>query len=105
MSKFYFIAALSFTLISCDAIHKNNVKGVYSCIDKGKGAHDEIEFTDTKCMMPDLLGEGMALEYTVEDNYVYVNIENGVQTKFKIIDTDTLRGEGFIKGTYVREAE
>ena len=105
MKKLYLLAALAATLTSCDAMHKQNLKGTYKNIETRGGLWrivDHIEVTDTKFVVASSMGE-QATDYKVEDGYVYAGPEMA-QIRFKIVGSDTLRNEANMayEGTYVR---
>lgn len=104
MNKLYLLAALTLTLASCDTLTKSNLKGQYEYIgsDHRMRVLDKFELTPTKFIMPrSFIGEA-AMDYKVEDGYVYAGPEGG-QIRFRIIG-DTLRNEGTagMDGDYVR---
>ena len=106
MYKMYLLAAIAFTLGSCDNMTKSKLKGSYKYIGKDRmNVIPQIEFTDTKAIMPGFLTGKMALDYKLEDGYAYVSMAGvgGPQTRFKIVSTDTLYSDGMgCEGTYVR---
>lgn len=96
---------MAFTLSSCNTMNKSTLKGTYKYV----GAIPKhvlllsrtLEFTDTKLV----LDIGMSMDYTIEDGYAYVSMGGvgGPQTRFKIVNTDTLSSDAMgCEGTYAR---
>jgi hypothetical protein len=104
MNKLYLLAALMLALTSCDILTKKRLPGTYHYIGQKQPfqALSKFELTDKKFIMASLVGEA-AMDYVVEDGYVYAG-PAGSQIRFKIISADTLRNEGTMgfEGTYVR---
>lgn len=106
MNKLYLLASV-LLVTSCQTPTTPNVKGTYRYLGDGKpafGGNRNLEFTTSKFIM----GGSIAMDYKVEDGYVFVGTSEG-QTRFKVISEDTLRAEVNdimgLDGTYVRVKE
>jgi hypothetical protein len=64
---------------------------------------NEVNFGDKICRF-DYAGISMSGEYTIDKNYVYINVGGELGTlSMEIIDNQTLEGEGWISGTFEKK--
>ena len=60
----------------------------------------EVNFGDKICRF-DYVGTTMSGEYTIDGNYIYIEVGGELGTlAMEIIDEHTLEGEGWISGTF-----
>jgi len=63
----------------------------------------EVNFGDEICRF-DYFGTTMSGKYTIDKNYVYINVGGDLGTlAMEIIDDNTLEGEGWISGTFKKQ--
>jgi len=110
MKRILFIVT-AVLLISCNT--GTDIKGTFVKVkenDRGsaynvfnKGLVDKVVFGETMCRF-NYFGNAMSGKYTVEDNYIYINVGGELGTlSMEIIDNETLEGEGWISGTFKKQ--
>ncbi len=68
-----------------------------------KGLVKELDFGEKICRFS-YFGITMSGEYTIDNNYIYVNVGGELGTlSMEIIDNQTLEGEGWASGTFKKK--
>ena len=68
-----------------------------------KGYYNKIAFKGKSSVLvtESTLGFEIAASYVIDKNYIRINTQNG-DLLFEIINSDTLIGEGFASGTFIK---
>ena len=70
----------------------------------GMSLIEEVNFGDKICRF-DYFGTTMSGEFIIDGNYVYIKVGGELGTlAMEIIDNQTLEGEGWISGTFKKQA-
>jgi hypothetical protein len=110
MKPFIYFFLLVLILSGCG---NNTLEGRYVKIkenDRGSSLNllginlvKEVNFGDEICRF-DYFGTTMSGKYTIDNNYVYINVGGDLGTlAMEIIDDNTLEGEGWISGTFKKQ--
>ena len=62
--------------------------------------NSDVEITSE---LGELFGISQVVSYKKEGKHVRITADGYTMLLFEIVDKDTLRGEGFARGTYVRQ--
>ena len=112
-----FILLLAIFTVGCvnaPGIMKPKIEGKYINVkdnDRGSSLNlmnlnliKEVNFGEKICRF-DYFGTTMSGEFTIDGNYVYINVGSELGTlAMEIIDSSTLEGEGWISGTFKKQS-
>ncbi|MCK9400660.1 MAG: hypothetical protein M0Q51_11800 [Bacteroidales bacterium] len=115
-SNVIFILLIVFVSTGCvnaPVIVKPKVEGKYVKVkDNGRGSSlnllninliKEVNFGEKICRF-DYFGTTMGGKYTIDGNYVYIEVGYDIGTlAMEIVGSDTLEGEGWISGTFIKQ--
>jgi hypothetical protein len=106
------LAIVAVGCVNAPAIIKPKVEGKYVKIkDNGRGSSlnlmnlnliKEVNFGEKICRF-DYFGTTMSGAFTIDQNYVYINVGGELGTLAMEIVGDTLQGEGWISGTFIEQ--
>jgi len=105
------LISFSMSCVNPPGILKPKIEGKYIRIkDNGregdlnflKSLITEVNFGEQICRF-DYFGTTMSGKYTIDGNYVYIEVGYDMGTlAMEIINSDTLEGEGWIDGTFIK---
>lgn len=109
--KITLVISISVLLFSCNS--KPNIEGDFIKVKENergaalnvfnKGLVDKMSFGEKICRFS-YFGITMSGEYTIDKNYVYINVGGELGTlSMEIIDEQTLEGEGWASGTFKKK--
>lgn len=107
------IAVILFTIFTLTGCANKSIEGKYVKVkenDRGNSMNvlglsliKEVYFSEKICRF-DYVGTTMSGEYTIDGNYVYIEVGGELgKLAMEIIDENTLEGEGWISGTFKKQ--
>ena len=108
--KIILVSCLLALIIGCD--DSPVIEGKYVKVgDNGRGSAlnvfeinliEEVNFGEEMCRF-EYIGTTIAGKYTIDGNYVYIDAGGMIgMLSMEIVGVDTLEGEGWISGTFIK---